>query len=473
MTQCVDVKSVPVEKIILLKKTRIDFSYYVAASVNMMSMIAGIGYAWSSPCIPKLTAKGDSEFNPLPKPATLSEISWITSLHCLGAISGPLFTGIIACKLGKKKTIILFAVPQIIANIMLIFANNVNHFYAARFLLGIGTGCVFSLIPVYVAEMSHPKYRGRTSIFMSLTITFTQDLVFIIGPYVTIRTLAIISLIPSAIFFSTFVLFMPESPYDYVRRDNISKAHQALTQVRQYVNVDEELNNIIKSVSNKNDEFKLTDAILSKSVQKSFLVAFGLMFFQQFNGTNAINSYQQTIFDATKSSIPADKSVMIVGGAQLLVLFLVSKLVDKWGRKKLLLVSYIGQLISLISLGAYFHLQNLDMDISYLFWLPVTSILIFMLSFKMGAGPVSWTIAGEIFPTEFKFFLSPLIAFCMTLMSFLVTFVFPRFSDIFGFEYSFWIFTVVVAFAIPFVVYIVPETKGQSLEEIQKNFESK
>ncbi|XP_056632046.1 facilitated trehalose transporter Tret1-like [Diorhabda sublineata] len=470
MTQSIDVKSIPVEKIIPSKKDRVNFSYYVAASVNMMTILAGIGYAWSSPCISKLTDKVGSEFNPLPKPATLSEITWITSLHCLGAISGPLFTGIIANKLGKKKTIILFALPQIISNIILIFANNVTHFYVARFLLGIGTGCVFSLIPVYVAEMSHPKYRGRTSMFLSLTITCTQDFVFIVGPYVTIRTLAIISLVPSVIFFPTFSLLMPESPYDYVRQDNISKAHQALIKVAQHSNVDDELNSIIKSVSSKNGKFKLSDALFSRSVQKSFLIGFGLMFFQQFNGTNALNSYQQSILSATKSSIPADKSVMIVGAAQLLVLFFVSKLVDGWGRKKLLLVSYIGQFISLVSFGIYFHLQNLNMDISFLFWLPLTSILLFMFSFKIGAGPVSWIIVGEIFPTEYKFFLSPLIAFCMTFMSFLVTFIFPKFSHIFGFEYSFWFFSVVVACAIPFVFFIVPETKGQTLEEIQKNF---
>ncbi|XP_028134784.2 facilitated trehalose transporter Tret1-2 homolog [Diabrotica virgifera virgifera] len=452
-------------------KYKINFSYCIAASVNLMSMLAGVGYAWSSPCIPKLAGQVGPEFNPLPKPANLQEISWITALHCMGAIFGPLLTGCIAYKIGKKKTLILFAIPQMVSHIILIFANKVVHFYVARFLLGMGTGCVFSLVPVYVAEISEASHRGRTSMFLPLMLTLTQDLMFVIGPYVTIRTLALWSLLPSILFFISFGIFMPESPYDCVKRNKISKAQHSLMFSRQTSNVQDELQNIINYIDEDKKKSRINELCKSRAVGKSFLVAFMLMFFQQFNGSNAIFAYQQTIFSASESTIPADKSVMLVGAFQILVQLFVSKLVDSWGRKNLLIVSYVCQLISLVSLGIYFCLQRHNFNIECLFWLPITSVMLFMLSFKMGAGPVSWIIAGEIFPTNFKFVLSPLIAFCMTFMSFLVTFVFPKFSVYIGYEYSFWIFGVVVATAIPYIYLMVPETSGKSLKEIESIFQ--
>lgn len=436
----------------------------------MMSMIAGIGYAWSSPCIPKLRGQVDPESNPLPQPATIEEISWITSLHCLGAITGPIFTGIIAAKLGKKKTLLLFSIPQITSNLILIFANNVSLFYVARFLMGIGTGCVFSLIPIYVAEISEDTHRGRTSMFLPLMITLTQDFIFIIGPFVTIQILAMISLIPSIIFLVVFGVFVPESPYYFVKKNKLLKAQITLIKTRQTDEVFDELQDIIKFVNESDDKFSLKALIGSKVACKSFFLAFGLMFFQQFNGVNALNSYQQSIFAASKS-LPADKSVMIVASVQLFAIYLVAKLVDNWGRKNLLITSYIGQLLSLLCLGTYFHLQTKGIDISCVFWLPLTSVIIYSMSFKLGAGPVSWTITSEIFPPNYKFILSPLIAFSMTFMSFLVTFVFPRFWAKFSLELTFWIFSGVVACAIPFVIFLVPETKGKTFYEIQRKLE--
>lgn len=440
-------------------------------AVNLMSVLAGVGYAWSSPCIPKLTGKVDPDSNPLPQSASVEQISWITSLHCLGAICGPLLTGIVAAKFGKKKTLLLFSIPQMISNILLIFANSVTLFYIARFLMGIGTGCVFSIVPMYVAEITETTHRGRTSMLMPLMITVTQDFVFVIGSYVTIATLAMISLVPSILFLIIFGIFIPESPYYFIKKNDLKEAHTTLVKLRENDDVNDELEDIVKSVNDSESQFSFGAFLKAKTVQKSFFISFCLMFFQQFNGINAIFAYQQSILDESNSPLPADKAVMIVALVSLVAIFLVSKLVDSFGRRILLISSYTGQLLSLLSLGLYFHLQNKNVNIDFLFWLPVTNIIGYMMSFKLGAGPISWTIAGEIFPSNYKFILNPLIAFIMNIMSFLVTFVFPRFWAKFSLEVSFWVFSVVVACALPFVIFMVPETKGKSFIEIQRKLE--
>nr|XP_023017603.1 facilitated trehalose transporter Tret1-2 homolog [Leptinotarsa decemlineata] len=448
------------------KRKRLRFSYFAAASVNLMTFVAGYGFAWSSPCVPKLKEETDPAFNPLSHPASTLEISWITSLHHLGALCGPLFTGYISEKIGKKATLIMFSLPQVASNVMLIFANDVTHFYASRFLLGMGTGCVFSIIPSYVAEITETEHRGRTSMFLPLMVVSAQFLVWSIGPYVAISTLAMMCLVPSALFLIVFGLYVPESPYYFAKRNKLDEAEEALVKSGAE-NVQSELKAILSSVQNSKIAFSFDDFRKSKAAKKSLIIALGLMFAQQFNGHPAIAAYQQTIFGSTKGSIGPEKSVMIAGFVQLLATLVTVKFVDTVGRKKLLLFSYSALLISVTGLGTYTYLQDKGLDLSAYSWIPISCVLLNMSSFKVGSGPISWTVIGEIFPPNFKYYLNGMAAFLMTLFGFFVTFMFPRISEILGMSFSLFLFAGIVAFAIVFIGYFVPETKGKSLQEIQ------
>lgn len=436
-----------------------------------MSMVAGQGYAWTSPSIPKLNGDIDPEHNPLKQPITLLEESWIASLQSLGAICGPLFTGPLSNKIGKKRTIILFFTTVLISDIILIVAKRVIHFYIARFMIGVGTGCVLSLIPLYVAEISDVSQRGSTSILISLSMTSFQLFTYIIGPFITIRTMAIISLVPSLLFIISFGPFVPESPYQLVFQNRMDEAKQSLKKLRGHINVDQELEEIILTVRQTQTKIIFRDLFQHKVVKKCMIISLGVLFFQQCSGIVAIISYLQTIFDSSGGAISGDKSVMLVGLVQFLTVIIVIKLVTCVGRKTLILYSFSGLFISLVTLGMYFYLYSKGYNMKSVSWLPIVCVCFYIFCFNFGIGPVSWTILGEIFPQNLKSHLSSMATFAMFFTSFLITLIFPSLSEYLGVAGTLWIFAGFAFFGIIFVYIFIPETKDKTFLEIQKLLE--
>lgn len=433
-----------------------------------MAFITGIGYSWSSPCIPKLRDVIDPENNPLGRAATLQEISWITSLHALGSLAGPLLTGTMSKKIGKKKTLIIFSLPQVASSIIMFFAFEVEHFYVARFLLGIGTGCVFSVIPSYVGEISEPAIRGRTSMLNSVLLTAGQTVVLTVGPFVTIRTISLMTLTTSIIFLFTFSFYVPESPYHYVLHGKVDKAKSNLKKWGRTDSTEKELLDIIEICDKSKNEQTIKAILSSRILQRCLIICLGLVSLQSLVGNPAIVAYQQTILDNSSSTIPGETSVIVISILQMIGTYWSTGLVDRWGRKQLLYISYLGLLVSLVILGGYLILIELKVKLEAFFWIPFASILSYIVFYKIGAGPLPWTLSGEIFPPSFKPHLSALTALVMTSVNFLVTLLFPYFLVNVGLGITMWIFAAFGILSLIFIRLAVPETKGKSLIDIQR-----
>uniref|UniRef100_A0A6P7FG18 Facilitated trehalose transporter Tret1-like n=1 Tax=Diabrotica virgifera virgifera TaxID=50390 RepID=A0A6P7FG18_DIAVI len=443
------------------------FLYLSVLSVNLMTYTSNIGSSWTSPFLPKLKGVLGPENNPLPEPITVLEESWITTIISLGSLCGPLFTGQIANRIGKKMTLVLFSIPMLLSNVLLIFANRIFHFYIARFLCGLGFGCVYCIVPPFVAEISNVSNRGKMALLLTFMNTLSHVSVVSIGPYVSVRTFAYLSLIPSLLFFSTFLPFVPESPYFYVSNKDTDKAMKSLQKFRQKEDVKTELNEIIINLEHTQEKGSFKDVLASKVVLRGLLITICLMLGQQLSGIAPINAYQQDIFRSTSSTIPSEISVIIVAIAQLFTVFLAIGLIDRLGRKKLLLISYSGILISLISVGTYFFLQEQNINMDSVFWLPVTSTCLLTVSFRFGSGPVTWSFVAEIFPSNLKNALTPIVTISMVLFGFIVTFTFPLMLMYLGQSFTFWTFAACTMSILLFIYFYVPEIKGKSFLEIQ------
>ncbi|VEN48440.1 unnamed protein product [Callosobruchus maculatus] len=442
--------------------------YICVASVNLMSMIGGMGYGWPSPFIPKLNGAIDSDINPLPQPTTVMEDAWIASLHTLGSIFGPLFAGVLADRYGKKVVLIVTSLPMLAANVVLIFANSVTLFYIARFLWGLGNGCALSVIPAYVSEVSEIHNRGITSLFMPLMVCASQNLLYFVGPYVTVKTMAIMSLVPSFIFLLHFGFYVPESPYYYVLRGETEKAEKSLKELRQITDVKKELLGIIQTAEETKTKLSFKEIFLSKVLRKCFVITIGLMFIQQFSGVLAIVTYLQTIFNSAGSFLPGHICVMIVGVFQTGSVLVTIYIVEKINRKSLMISSYTGMLVSLIILGTYFYFLDAGYNLACFSWAPITSILIYICCFNIAPGGLTWTILGEIFPSNVKSTLSSFAAVYVFSLAFLVSFVFPPVSKLVGMAWSMWIFAISLSFGVCFLVFALPETRNKSFTEIQR-----
>nr|XP_022900728.1 facilitated trehalose transporter Tret1-like [Onthophagus taurus] len=427
--------------------------------------------AWSSPVIPKLKTT-DSE-NPLTFPVTSEEESWIGSLLALGAAVGPFPFGFLSQKIGRKFTLISTAFPYIIGYLMAAFATTVEVLFAARLIAGLAVGGVFAVLPGYLVEVSDVDVRGLIGTSMNNFICFGLLLSYVVGPYISITWFSIICAIVPLAFAISFFIFTHDSPFYLIEKNKREEAEKSLAYLRNssISDVQKEYEMIRETIGkDKENAGKFFDVFKSKGTTKAFLISNALMLFQQLSGINIILFYAQDVFSAAETDLPDEVPPMIVGAVQLISSFVVPVLVEKWGRKMLLLCSAAGMTIATIPLGLYFFLkEQTDVDISGISWLPILALVVYLFTYNSGFGPLAWTVMAEILPSNLKASTSSVTACFCWLVSFLVTKFFHNISyglNI-GMGGSFWIFAAMDIIAFIFTFFYVPETKGKSFQEIQ------
>lgn len=352
---------------------------------------------------------------------------------------------------------------------MCTYAKDVNLFYIARFLNGFGTGAIFTVLPMFVGEISEDAVRGALGSFMQLFITFGLLFSYAIGPYTTIAHFNLACVIAPLLFLFIFFMYVPESPYYLIAVGDKTKAEKALKKLRSSDNVDKELELIKKSVEESlENKASFFDIFKSKGLTKALMISLALVTFQQFAGINAILFYTQTIFEATGSSIPPEISTIIIGIVQIIGSFLTPIFVEKKGKRFLLLTSAIGMALSELVLGAYFYLKEHNHNVQPIFWLPVVTLIAYMLTYCSGFGPLPWAVMGELFPGNVKSSASTVTASFCWILGFLITKFFANMVDVMGTSGSFWFFAGCCVIAGVFVYKFLPETSGKSLQEIQE-----
>ncbi|GJQ86900.1 hypothetical protein Trydic_g11772 [Trypoxylus dichotomus] len=453
------------------------FLYFSVLTANLATFSLGTSYAWSSPAISRLNGQIDSENNPLKRNITSSEESWIASLVPLAATISAFLSGYFADRIGRKNTLLISSVPVLAGYGFLTFANEIYYFYIGRFLCGLGCGTVFTITPIYVGEIAESKNRGTLGCFLTFLLSIGCLYIYFIAPYVSLRILSALNTIVPIIFMLQFGIFVPESPYYYVSKNQIDLARKSLLKFREnnLEIVQEELPIIVKSVQEsfgKQIGFKgiFKDAL----VRKGFVISLGLMCFQQWSGINAVFFYMQSIFEDTKIAISSDNCVIIAGVVQLLASACTLPTIDRFGRRVLLLTSAVGNALSLFIGGIYLYLkENTSINVSSFNWLPFFALNMFTLTYTLGFGPVSFTMIGELFAPHVKSFAATVnISVCL-LSVFCVTNIFPYLKESIGLGLSFILLGLICCMSAVFVYLKVPETKGKRLEEIQDDLQQK
>ncbi|XP_030754396.1 facilitated trehalose transporter Tret1-like [Sitophilus oryzae] len=197
--------------------------------------------------------------------------------------------------------------------------------------------------------------------------------------------------------------------------------------------------------------------------------AASLLIIQPVSGINAVTGFLENIFLATGSSIPPQIATTLIGVIQVFTVFITSSLIDKLGRKMLLLSSALGLAVSLTLLGLYFFLSKHQFAfVTYIWWLPIVSLIFYIICFNYGVGPVSWTMVSELFPSNVKSSATAMVSATNFGVSFQITIAFPLISEMLGMAQSFWLFGVCCILGAVFILLIVPETKGKTAAEIQQ-----
>ncbi|XP_023017524.2 facilitated trehalose transporter Tret1 [Leptinotarsa decemlineata] len=450
------------------------FLYFAVISVNLLAFSLAGAFSWGSPTLPKLTSS-DAEINPLEAPITVFEEACVTSILFISSIIGSTISIVIAELLGRKKTLIIMALPMLAGYALMAFATKINLFYIARFMLGITVGTVLSVLPSYVGEIAEDENRGILGAVMGISVAVGHLFTYAVGPFLSVKAFSLVQLVPLILFYITFVPFVPESPYYLLAVDGKNRAEKCLKKLRggeEITVIQKELIYIEKCVKDSQaNKTHVKDMFKSRAFVKGLTISVGLQALQQLSGIGAVLAYMQTIFESSGSTIPSSVAPIPPAVVQIISNIIIIFLVDRLGRKPLLIISGLGNSLSLISLGTYFFLKNNEFDVDAIWWLPICSLIIFFFFFNMGFASLPWTISGEIFSPNVKS-LGSSISSCSCLITvFLVTLVFPYISIILDMSGSFWLFSGFTLLSVIFVVLVLPETKGISNLEIQKTLE--
>ncbi|XP_039755974.1 facilitated trehalose transporter Tret1 isoform X3 [Pararge aegeria] len=443
--------------------------YIAALSATLGALAAGAMLGWSSPVIFKITQNNTSEYD---FEVSQAQGDWISSLINLGAAAVCFPIGLVMDAIGRKKTMLLLVIPFTLGWLLITFATSVGMLMAGRFITGIAGGAFCVTAPAYNSEIAQDSIRGTLGSFFQLMITVGILFAYAVGSYTSVFVFNILcTLIP--IIFGLVFFFMPESPSFLVVKGRSDEAKDALIRLRgRNYDVDSELNNLqLKADLAKSQPISFASAITKKTALKALLICYALMLFQQLSGINAVIFNTSSIFDSAGATIPAAIATIIIGVIQVIATFTSSLVVDKLGRRILLLFSALVMCLCSTALGVFFFLKDTHGEnssiVAAISWLPLLSLSLFIIAFSIGFGPIPWMMAGELCLIDIKAFVGSTAGTFNWLLSFTVTSTFNSLNTLIGSGQVFWIFAGIMLIGFVFIFFVVPETKGKSADEIQ------
>jgi sugar porter (SP) family MFS transporter len=398
------------------------------------------------------------------------EHGFTISIALLGTIFGALTGSIPSDKLGRKTTLVIIATLYLIASIGTALAGNWYLFLLFRFLGGIGVGASSVTAPVYIAEVSPPDIRGRLvamfqfNIVLGILISYFSN--YLIGlsslGNVSWRWMLGVQALPSLIFF-ILLQFVPESPrWLFLKRNNVAEAKRIL-QIINPATCDEVLESIKNNDLAESASGATNKLFTSKNKFPVFL-AIAFAFFNQVSGINAIIYYAPRIFEMTGLGRSSSLlSTVGIGAVNLIFTLVAVNFIDKIGRRKLMLIGSFGLIatLGLVAFNFYSHNSGGILITVYL--------LLYIAFFAFSQGAVIWVFISEIFPNQVRAKGQTLGSFTHWFMAAVIAFSFPSLTEKLGGGNTFLFFSIMMVIQLLFVWKIMPETKGRSLEQIERN----
>lgn len=407
--------------------------------------------------------------NALERVFTLSEfwLGFTVAIALIGTIIGSLGVGKPSDYFGRRKVMFVLAALFLISALGCAFTDNWMLFLFYRFIGGLGVGGASVISPMYIAEIAPAKSRGRLvavqqfNVVIGILIAFLSN--YLLAEAITAeawRWMFGVEAIPAFLFMS-LIIFVPDSPRWLVKMDRVEEARDVLTKTGEQ-NVNEEINDIVESLRTATQA--AGEKFFSRKYSLPILTAMAIAMFNQLSGINAILYYAPRIFQMTGLSMDtALLQSVAIGVTNMIFTIIAMAIIDKVGRKKLLLWGSVGMVVFLGLVAQAFYFENFG-GYAVMFYL-----VGFIGCFAISSGAVIWVYISEIFPNKVRAEGQALGSFTHWTMNAVVSWSFPVMAGTLGGGNSFLFFTLMMVLQIFFVVKYMPETKGKSLEQIQKD----
>lgn len=403
------------------------------------------------------------------------------TIALIGCLIGAMLCGSLADRVGRKKLLVISALIFFFSAIATGMADTFPVFLVARFFGGIGIGVASGLSPMYIAEVAPTSIRGRLVSLNQLTIVLgilaaqitnwliadpipasfsSAEIAASWNGQMAWRWMFWAAAFP-AVVFCVMAFFIPESPRWLAMKSREEEAFSILYKIGGNAYAKNELQ-AVKEAQEKDSSQAGLATLFSKPYRKVLLIGVVIAFFQQWCGTNVIFNYAQEIFQSAGYAIgDVLFNIVVTGIANVLFTFVAIHMVDKWGRKALMKLGAGGLCCIYLILGIcyFFELTGVFM---------ILLVVAAIACYAMTLGPVTWVLLAEIFPNRVRAVAVATSTFALWVGSATLTYTFPLLNVALGSYGTFWIYSAVCLAGFLFVSYKLPETKGKSLEELEK-----
>lgn len=389
---------------------------------------------------------------------------FLTGSLALGCIAGCLIAGKLSDAYGRRPGLMLSAAVFFFSALGMAFSSTLTVFIIMRFAAGIGVGMASMLSPLYIAEISPANIRGRNVAINQLTIVIGILITNLVnytlsdnGPDAW-RWMFGLGAVPALLFFAG-VVWLPESPRWLATAGQHDKAKEVLNKIGNTTFADKTLSDIETSLQGTVKQSYR--AVFAKAVRPAVLVGITLAVFQQLCGINVVFNYTSTIFESVGANLDRQLFETVAIGIVNLVFTLVAmKLVDKLGRRPLMLIGSIGLTVFYLVLSTLLKMHSSPALVSIF-------VLLAIATYGMSLAPVTWVLISEIFPNKIRGVAASVAIVSLWIAYFILVFTFPILAKNLGTYGPFYLYAGICFAGFLFVKFRVKETKGQTLEELE------
>lgn len=423
------------------------------------------------------TMKTDST-SPATKEMThsiLDEFFWTASMSALGAMCVMFPAAFMLDRIGRKLTMLSFAPLLCISFLIVGMSFNTHAWLAGRFIMGFAAAALGVAAPIFIGETAQHEIRGSLGVLNQLLLVTGIATEYTLGLTENWSVVGCVSAVFPIIFFVIFI-FIPETPTFLLIKGKTEAAAKSLQWYRgKNYDIRTEMMELEATVLEmQNTEVSHRDLFRTVATRKSLTISLGLVVFQQLSGINVVMFHSSVVFQSTGSALTPISSAILLAIIQIAGTLISALLVDRAGRKVLLYISYVGMGVCLCAVGLWYICSEgtSSQTSTELRTIPIAVFCLYLIFCSLGCDPIPYVMVGEIFPKELKGMCGSIAGFVNWGSIFIVTATFSKFKDTAPPYVPFFIYALFCFIFNIFCFFIVVETKGKTLEEIQKELQN-